>query len=91
MEQNNVYTNISHVTKNDELKFVIADENDFDFAINLIDKYHLLKRVHTINFSPVFGEMSPDKLAELILTTGKNIKLMLQMHKFIWDPNERAR
>lgn len=91
MESKNVYTNIQHITKKDELKFVIGSREDFDFAVALIEKYHLINRVYVINFSPVAGQIEPAELAEWVLKYGKNVKLMLQMHKYIWDPNERAR
>ncbi len=91
MEPKNVYTNIQHLTKNDELKFVVGGKEDFDWAISLIDKYFLLSRVFVINISPVFGKVEPATLAEWILESGKNLKLQLQIHKYMWDPDERAR
>ena len=91
MESKNIYTNFQHLTKNDELKFVIKNRNDFDWAIELINKYFLLSRVFVVNFSPVYGELEPNILAEWILDSKLNIKLQMQLHKYIWEPNERER
>jgi 7-carboxy-7-deazaguanine synthase len=74
--------------KQDEIKFVIKDRIDFEFALDFICKHQLEE--HTIIFSSVFTELEPKTLAEWILETGKNIRMQLQMHKYIWDPNQKG-
>lgn len=74
--------NIHHIKKTDWFKFVIADKNDFDWALDEIDRLNLFKKAGVI-FSPVFGKMNPHELARMILKTKKQIRLSLQMHKII--------
>ncbi len=72
----------------DEIKFVIKDRLDFDFALDFIKKHKLDNQ--TIIFSSVFTELHPKTLAEWILETGKNIRMQLQLHKYIWDPDRKG-
>lgn len=72
----------------DEVKFVIANDEDFQIAVAFV-RTHKLKS--TILFSPVWDTMPPDKLVAKILETKlPQIKLNLQIHKVIWDPNTRG-
>lgn len=86
----NNYENLKLLTKHDELKFVILDKNDFDWAIDFLHNHNLFDKVGTVLFSPVFGLMEPVKLANWILETKLPIRLQLQIHKFIWEPNARG-
>jgi len=90
MSKYNNFENIKYITKNDEVKFVIADENDFNWAIEIIQKFDLIKKVNSILVSPAFGLCEPKKLAEKVLNSGLNIRLQLQLHKYIWEPNTRG-
>jgi 7-carboxy-7-deazaguanine synthase len=72
----------------DELKFVISDRSDFDFAIDFIQTYNLLK--YNLLFSPVTESIKPSVLADWIKETALPIRLNLQLHKIIWDKNTRA-
>jgi len=72
----------------DELKFVISDRNDFDFAIAFISAQNLQK--YRLLFSPVTEKIKPAVLAEWIKETALPIRLNLQLHKLIWDKNIRA-
>lgn len=90
MQKFNNFDNLKYLTKNDEIKFVVLDKADFDFALNIINKYNLEKIVGTILFSPVFGKCEPIDLANWILSTRKNYRLQLQMHKYIWHPDTRG-
>jgi 7-carboxy-7-deazaguanine synthase len=70
----------------DEVKFVIADMDDWEFAKNIIAKYDLEERTKAILISPVFGiDMRP--LAEAVSQSGLRVRLNLQMHKYIWGPD----
>ncbi len=72
----------------DELKFVIADERDFRAAVDVL---HTHKPGGAALFSPVFGRMPPQQLVERILAEGlANVRLNLQIHKVIWDPQQRG-
>jgi len=83
--------NIKYLSHNDDIKFVIAEKNDFEFAINLINQHQLHKKAGEILFSPAFNILEPALLAEWILNTTVPIRLSLQLHKYIWNPNERCR
>jgi 7-carboxy-7-deazaguanine synthase len=87
----NLLENIRHLTSNDELKFVIGNREDFDFAKKIVDmlpKYHGSRR--KVLFSAVFGALEPRELAGWILENGLNVRLQLQLHKYIWNPDLRG-
>jgi len=90
MQKFNNFNNLQHLTKNDEIKFVVLDKSDFDYALEIVNKYKLEAIVDTILFSPVFGKCQPVDLANWILSTRKNYRMQLQMHKFIWHPDTRG-
>jgi 7-carboxy-7-deazaguanine synthase len=71
----------------DEVKFVIADEVDYEFARRSV-RGHLMDSAAVINFSPAQGCMPPDRLAELVLRDGLPVRLNLQLHRIIWDGPE---
>jgi len=85
----NLLQNLAHLAPWDELKFVIADEADYRWAREFCAK-ELQGFDQTIIFSPVFGRLPNQKLAEWILKDGLDVKMQLQMHKYIWDPNCRG-
>lgn len=72
----------------DELKFVIADRADYDWAKAQLEDRGLDRFV--VHFSPEFGGMERRALAEWILADGLPVRLQLQLHKFVWDPAERG-
>ncbi len=82
MERFNLYENFNFLDKKDAVKFVLKDEKDFDFSMEVIKKYDLLSRVQVI-FSPVYGELSPEKLARWILETRMPIRMQIQLHKYL--------
>lgn len=70
----------------DEVKFVIADMQDWEFAKNVIVKYGLIEGTKEVLISPVFGmDMRP--LAEAVATSGIRVRFNLQLHKYIWGPD----
>lgn len=91
MEQHNDYANIDCLTSRDELKFVIGDRRDFDWACNLIRKNRERLKVGQILFSPVTGKVSFQRLAEWILSCGLDVRLQLQLHKIIWPEIKRGK
>ncbi len=72
--------NISYLRKNDQLKFVIKDKNDYTYAKKIINKF---KPGCTVFFQPVWGTNIKD-LADWIINDGLNVKFSLQIHKLIW-------
>ena len=86
----NHWRNIDLLRPHDEVKFVIADRADFDYACDVVNKYQLDTRVAAVLFSPVFGVMTPSVLADWILETNAPVRLQLQAHKYIWSPEARG-
>lgn len=89
MQDRNRYQNIASLTSRDEVKFVIADRNDYEWAKQKIRELDLANRC-TLLFSPVFGAVDNVLLAEWILDDGLPVRFQLQMHKYIWDPSTRG-
>jgi 7-carboxy-7-deazaguanine synthase len=79
--------NLSVLGRKDQIKFVIIDEDDYHYACQFMLQHHLQGRVDEVILSPVFGQLHPRQLAEWILRDGLDVRLGLQIHKFIWDPN----
>lgn len=73
----------------DELKFVIRDRRDYEWALERVRERGLADRF-TVHFSPVHGEMDRRELSEWIVEDGAPVRLNLQIHKFIWDPETRG-
>ncbi|WP_375330568.1 7-carboxy-7-deazaguanine synthase QueE [Alicyclobacillus fastidiosus] len=83
-----IHEHLTALQSRDELKFVIANDEDFDIAVDVISEY---EPTCTILFSPVWETMPPERLVEKILQAGlKQVKLNLQIHKVIWDPAARG-
>ncbi|MBF0467737.1 MAG: radical SAM protein [Desulfamplus sp.] len=87
----NLLQNIDLLGENDEIKFVIANRTDYEFARNLIINTELQKlgalRIH---LSPVYGEIQPEILASWILDDRLGARLSMQLHKLIWHPDKRG-
>lgn len=84
------WPNLDQLSPHDEVKFVIRDRADFDYARQVIARHHLAGRVAAILFSPVFGVLPPADLAGWILEAHTPGRLQLQTHKYIWDPAARG-
>jgi 7-carboxy-7-deazaguanine synthase len=89
MEDRNLWANIPKLKPTDEVKFVIKDREDYEWAVATI-REHALTDAHTVLLSPVFGELDPRTLAEWVLADRLPIRLQLQLHKLIWDPEMRG-
>lgn len=76
--------------KKDEVKFVIADLNDWKFAKDVITKYDLLNRAKEILISPVYGIENLAEVAETVSSSGMKVRLNLQLHKYIWGADARG-
>jgi 7-carboxy-7-deazaguanine synthase len=84
------FQNLEALEPKDQLKFVILDERDYDYARDFMARHELAGRVGEVIFSPVFGRLPPRQLAEWILRDGLEVRLGLQLHKFIWEPDARG-
>ena len=82
--------NLAALERKDQIKFVILDEKDYQYAREFIARHALRSRVDEIIFSPVFGQLPPRTLAEWILRDGLEVRMGLQLHKFIWDPEAKG-
>jgi len=90
--------NLKALQRHDELKFVLTDRTDYEFARDFVSNHELAERVHAILFSPAFEktasgtrdtshcQLDPQQLAEWILADDVPVRLSLQIHKLIWDP-----
>jgi 7-carboxy-7-deazaguanine synthase len=87
--EKNYWPNLQKTRDNIEYKFVIKDSQDFQFMLDCIHKYDLLSK-GKIYSSPVFSVLQPDKLAEWILHSGLDIRINLQIHKYIWSQNHEG-
>ena len=98
----NLWVNIEHLRVRDEIKFILCDRADYEWARELIHRRQLHRLVGTILMSPVHEVVpSPEvegrsslpigDLAEWILRDGLQVRLQTQLHKLIWDPLERGR
>ena len=82
--------NFSNLSKNDTVKFVVSDKNDLDVASKVIKEYNLTDNCNVL-FSPVFGKIQPVEIVEYMMANNLNkVKLQLQLHKIIWDPEKRG-
>ena len=91
-------SNLEFLTERDEVKFVLADRRDYEFARDFTRQYGFERRVNGVLFSPAFlkdpgpqrdsanCQLDPRLLAEWILEDKLNVRLGLQIHKFIWEP-----
>jgi 7-carboxy-7-deazaguanine synthase len=84
------WPNLKTLKPVDEVKFVIKDRADFDYAVEVVTNHRLTERAAAVLFSPVFGAMAPDELAKWILESGLPVRLQLQAHKYIWRPDARG-
>ncbi|MSO20320.1 MAG: radical SAM protein [Acidobacteria bacterium] len=82
--------NLEVLRPSDQLKFVLASREDYEFARAFIDEHGLPGKVDALIFSPVFGQLEPRPLAEWILEDGLPVRLGMQLHKFIWEPNTQG-
>jgi 7-carboxy-7-deazaguanine synthase len=90
MSKFNHYAHCGLLTNRDEVKFVVADSEDYTWAKDVIERYQLQDSPAEIIFSPVFGSMEASELAGMILKDKLRARMQLQLHKYIWDPDARS-
>jgi 7-carboxy-7-deazaguanine synthase len=86
----NDWGNLDRVRPDDEVKFVIKDRADYDYARDVIRRCGLAGRVNAIHLSPVHGVMNARTLSEWVLEDSLPVRVPLQLHKYIWDPATRG-
>jgi 7-carboxy-7-deazaguanine synthase len=86
----NDWSNLALLTGSDEVKFVIADRVDYEYARDIVQRENLTGRVAAVLFSPVHGELAAKQLAEWVIADRLEVRVQLQMHKYIWTPETRG-
>jgi 7-carboxy-7-deazaguanine synthase len=84
-----LWANIKHLRSTDEVKFVIASREDYDFAQNTVTKHSLNDRC-TVIFSPAAGLIDPADLAQWILQDNLPVRMGVQLHKIIWPDKDHG-
>jgi 7-carboxy-7-deazaguanine synthase len=90
MESKNRWENLVHLKEEDEIKFVLRDQQDYEYAKQVCKERGLLQRRKAPLFSPVHGELDPKTLVSWILSDHLPVRLNLQIHKYVWTPCTRG-
>lgn len=88
-EKRNLYANIEHLKPHDEVKFVITDRRDYEWARTKMVEHDLPARCSVL-FSPVWDKLHPRQLVEWVLADNLPVRVQVQLHKYIWDPKQRG-
>jgi 7-carboxy-7-deazaguanine synthase len=83
------WENLARLTDKDEVKFVIKDRADYEWAREIVKSHKLAERCIVL-FGPVFGELEPRQLAEWVLADRLPVRFQLQLHKYVWAPDMRG-
>lgn len=86
----NDWRNLDILRPHDEVKFVIQDRGDYEFAREVVNRHDLSRRCRAVLFSPVHGVLDPKDLAAWLLADRLPVRLQLQAHKYIWGPATRG-
>ena len=86
----NDWNNLAALAAHDEVKFVIQDRRDYEYAVEVVRRYGLAARAAAVLFSPVHGVLDPKTLSEWMLADGVPARLQLQLHKYVWPPSTRG-
>jgi 7-carboxy-7-deazaguanine synthase len=90
MENSFLEENITALQKHHQVKFVIGSRADYLFAKEKVTQYKLDARVDAVLFSVIWENLAPSQLVEWILEDALPVRMQLQMHKYIWDPEKRG-
>jgi 7-carboxy-7-deazaguanine synthase len=88
--EKNYWANLDDLRPTDEIKFVIKDRTDYEYARDVVERCALVGRCAAVLFSPVHGVLDPKPLASWILEDRLAVRLQLQAHKYIWDAHTRG-
>jgi len=83
------WENLDYLRPTDEVKFVLASREDYDFARGVIREHDLERRVNVL-LSVAFGKLEPREVVEWMLDDRLGVRFQLQMHKFVWEPDARS-
>jgi len=83
----NRWSNLEHIGQGDELKFVLASREDYEFMRDTVRGRGLAERTPNLLASTVFGALSPRDLVRWVLEDGLPVRVQLQLHKYIWAPD----
>ena len=86
----NEWRNLDVLSPHDEVKFVIQDRRDYDYAVDVVRRHDLAARCAAVLFSPVHGVLHPKTLSEWMLADRVPARLQVQLHKYIWPPSTRG-
>ena len=86
----NDWSNLERLRPRDEVKFVVKDRHDYEFAREVLTKFALAGRAAAIHLSPVHAVLDPRLLAEWVLEDRLPVRVQLQLHKYIWEPSTRG-
>lgn len=81
--ENNVWSNLAHLKTTDEVKFVLCDRTDYEWAKEILTMHKLADKC-TVLFSPVYKQVSPTELAEWVLADKLPVRMQIQLHKVLW-------
>ena len=90
MQVHNRMDNLQHLGPKDQIKFVIADKQDFEFSLAIAKRLSSDFEAEHIWFSPVSGILPPDRLANWMLESDAHGRLQLQIHKIVWPDKDRG-
>lgn len=88
--EKNHWPNLDALSMHDEVKFVIASRRDYEWARDVTRERAIVDRCKAVLFSPVFGSVAPADLVKWILEDDLDVRFQLQLHKFIWPPEQRG-
>lgn len=88
--EKNDWSNIDYLTEKDEVKFVLASRRDYEWARDVIKEYKLETLCGAVLMAPVFGEIESAEIVHWILDDELPVRFQLQMHKFIWPPDQKG-
>jgi 7-carboxy-7-deazaguanine synthase len=86
----NEWGNLDRLAPHDEVKFVVVDRADYEFARDVVVRLQLASRAAAILFSPVHGTLDPKTLSEWVIADRLPVRVQLQLHKYIWSPTTRG-
>ena len=86
----NRWSNLHFISPRDEIKFVLADHQDYEWMREVILSRNLQERTPHLLASTVFGRLEPRRLVEWVLEDKLQVRVQLQMHKYIWHPNTQG-
>ena len=86
----NHWPNLDRLRPADEVKFVIKDRGDYEYARGVVANYRLTERCTAVHFSPVHGVQDARELAAWVLEDRLKVRVQLQLHKYIWDATTRG-